>query len=109
LFAGGLRVANSMTVGPELKSEHAQPGAKIPPEMKVVITANARLFHAPGCDVIHNKQTERTITAKEAIQAGYVPCLRCLREYLHTASAGQSESEQVADADVFSDRLHGNP
>jgi hypothetical protein len=108
LFAGGLRVANSMTISPELKSEHAQPGANIPPDMKVVITANARLFHAPACGVIHNKHTERTITAKEAMQAGYVPCTRCLREYLHTASAGQSESEQVADTDVFSDRLRGN-
>lgn len=103
LFAGGLRVANSVTVGPELKSEHAQPGQEIPPEMKVVITTDARLFHAPGCGVIHNKETERTLTAKEAIQQGYVPCLRCMREYLHTAAAGHSALETEANVDAEED------
>ena len=84
---GGLRVANSVTV-PHLKSELAQPGHGIPPDMKVVVSTGARTLHAPGCGVIHNKDTERTLTAKEAIQRGYVPCMRCLREYLHTASSG---------------------
>ena len=37
---------------------------------------------------IHNKDTERTLTAKEAIQQGYVPCVRCMRKYLQTAIAG---------------------
>ena len=98
LFAGGLRVANSVTVTPDLKSELAQPGHGIPPDMKVVVTTDARLFHAPGCGVIHNKNTERTLTAKEAIQQGYVPCTRCLREYLHSASAGHIALEWEADA-----------
>jgi hypothetical protein len=104
LFAGGLRVANSMTVTPELKSEHAQPGQGIPPDMRVVVTAEAKLFHLPGCDVIHNKATERTLTAKEAMQQGYVPCLRCLREYLHTASTGHIALEGEADALVDSSK-----
>src|ERR1017187_7407549 len=86
LFAGGLHVANSLTVTPELKSEHAQPGQGIPPDMQVVVTADAKVFHVAGCGVIHNKETERTLTAKEAMQQGYVPCLRCMREYLHTAA-----------------------
>jgi hypothetical protein len=100
LFAGGLHVANSLTSGPELKSEHAQPGQGIPPDMLVVVTADAKVFHVAGCGVIHNKATERTLTAKEAIQQGYVPCLRCMREYLHTASAGHIALELEADADV---------
>jgi hypothetical protein len=83
LFAGGLHVANSLTVTPELKSEHAQPGQGIPPDMQVVVTADAKVFHVAGCGVIHNQQTERTLTAKEAMRQGYVPCLRCMREYLH--------------------------
>jgi len=99
LFAGGLRVANSLT-GPELKSEHAQPGWGIPPDMQVVVTADAKLFHVAGCGVIHNKATERTLTAKEAMQQGYVPCLRCMREYLHTASAGHATLGTQAQADV---------
>jgi hypothetical protein len=103
LFAGGLRVANSMTVTPELKSEHAQPGQGIPPDMQVVVTADAKVFHVAGCGVIHNKDTERTMTAKEAMQQGYVPCLRCMREYLHTASAGHIALESEADVDSYAD------
>ncbi len=99
LFAGGLRVANSVTTGPELKSQHAQPGQGIPPDMLVVVTADAKVFHVAGCEFIHNKQTERTLTAKEAMREGYVPCLRCMREYLHTAKAGQSPLELENEAD----------
>jgi len=102
LFAGGLRVANSLT-GPELKSEHAQPGHGIPPDMLVVVTADAKVFHVAGCGVIHNKETQRTMTAKEAMQQGYVPCLRCLRQYLQTATAGHVALESEADADLDGD------
>jgi len=100
LFAGGLRVANSVTATPELKSKHAQPGWGIPPDMQVVVTADAKVFHVAGCGVIHNKATERTLTAREAMQQGYVPCLRCMREYLHTASARPAALEPEADVDA---------
>jgi hypothetical protein len=92
-------VANSLTTTPELKSEHAQPGQGIPPDLQVVVTKDAKLFHAPGCGAIHNKETERTITAKEAMAQGYVPCVRCLRQYMQTASAGHAALESEADAD----------
>ncbi|MGP0021518.1 MAG: anti-sigma factor family protein [Candidatus Sulfotelmatobacter sp.] len=103
LFAGALRVANSLTAGPELKSEHAQPGEGIPPDMLVVVTADAKVFHVAGCGVIHNKATERTLTAKEAMEQGYVPCLRCMREYLHTTAAGHIALEPEADVDADAD------
>jgi putative zinc finger protein len=106
LIAGGLRVANSLTVAPPLKSEHAQPGHNIPPEMLVVVTKDAKLFHAPGCGVIHNKATEKTMTAKEAMREGYVPCLRCLRKYLDTASAGHAELGTEADVDADDEDIH---
>ena len=110
LFAGGLRVANSMTVTPELKSEHAQPGQGIPPDMQVVVTADAKVFHVAGCGVIHNKDTERTMTAKEAMQQGYVPCLRCMREYLHTASVSyvELESQAQVNEDVGEESLRNS-
>jgi hypothetical protein len=98
LFVGGLRFANSLTITPSLKSEHAQPGNGIPSEMFVVVTADAKIFHVAGCDFIHNKNTERTLTAKQAMQEGYVPCLRCMRQYLHTA-AGHAALGTEADAD----------
>jgi methylphosphotriester-DNA--protein-cysteine methyltransferase len=103
LIAGGLRLANSLTVAHPLKSEHAQPGWGIPPGMQVVVTADAKVFHVAGCGVIHNKATERTLTAKEAMEQGYVPCLRCMREYLHTARSGHISSGSQATADVDMD------
>ncbi len=46
----------------------------------------------PGCDVIHNKDQVRTLTAREAIREGYVPCVRCMRKYLETASQGTHDT-----------------
>jgi hypothetical protein len=109
LIAGGLRFANSLTVGEPLKSEHAQAGQRIPPDMMVVVSADAKIFHVAGCEFIHNKNTVRTLTAKEAMHEGYVPCLRCMRRYLHTAEAGQAalESEANASADADDEDSHG--
>lgn len=101
LLASGLRWASSLTVAHPLQSEHAQPGHNIPPDMVVVVTAGAKEFHWPGCDVIHNKETTRTMTAKEAIREGYIPCVRCLRKYVQIASLerGMENSDIEADAD----------
>ena len=100
LIAGGLRWANSLTVPHPLQSEHAQPGHNIPPDMMVVVSAGAKDFHVPGCDVIHNKEKIRTLTAKEAIREGYVPCVRCMRKYLQTASVSLVSPESVADLNL---------
>ena len=105
LFAGGLRLANSITTTRPLKSEHAQPGHDIPPDMQVVVTDDAKLFHVAGCEFIHNKDRVRTLTAKEAIREGYVPCLWCMRKYLQTATAGHSRLESQAHADEDADEL----
>jgi hypothetical protein len=97
LIAGGLRWANSLTLPHPLQSGHAQPGRNIPPDMVVVVSAGAKDFHVPGCDVIHNKDKIRTLTAKEAIREGYVPCVRCMRKYLQIASISPVSSEPVAE------------
>jgi len=86
LIAGGLRWANSLTVAHPLRSEHAQASRNIPPDMPVVVTEGAKEFHVAGCEFIHNKDKVRMLTAKEAIREGYVPCVRCMRKYLQTAS-----------------------
>jgi len=107
LIVGTLGLARSETLNHPLKSEHAQPGHDIPPDMLVVVTAGANLFHAAGCEFIHNKNTERTVTAKEAIREGYVPCLRCMRKYLHTVQArllgvdSQMNEREVVEAEDF--------
>jgi hypothetical protein len=104
LITGGLQFASSRSNPHPLQSEHAQPGNGIPPDMVVVVTADAKVFHAPGCGVIHNKDTARTLTAKEAIREGYVPCLRCMRKYLQTAEAGPTALGDEAHTDLDEDR-----
>lgn len=93
LIAGGVRVASSRSVPHRMLSEHAQPVRDIPPDMLVVVSAGAKDFHLPGCDVIHNKDQVRTLTAREAVYQGYVPCVRCLRKYLEAAALMQDKVE----------------
>ncbi len=66
---------------PELRSEHAQIGAGIPPGMMVVISSDGKTFHVPGCRFIHDKVV-RTVAARVAVQEGYTPCVRCMKEFL---------------------------
>jgi hypothetical protein len=87
VLAGGVRFASSNTSNPPVKSELAEPGQGIPPNLVVLVAANTRVFHVAGCGVIHNKETVRTLTAKEAIDEGYAPCVRCMRKYLASAAA----------------------
>jgi hypothetical protein len=81
----GFEVGSSSAFSqPHLRSGHAQPSARaIPPNLIVVVTDQAKTFHLPGCGVIHNQSTERTLTAAEAEREGYVPCVRCLRKYVN--------------------------
>ena len=106
LLAGGLRWGNSLTKTLQLRSDHAQWVAKIPPDMKVVVSEGGKDFHVPGCEFIHNKDKERTLTAREAIREGYVPCAKCMRKYLETESSANSppEPEMHAENDLADDR-----
>jgi methylphosphotriester-DNA--protein-cysteine methyltransferase len=96
LIAGGVRLTNSLTFRNFIKSQHAEPGNNIPPDLVVVVSSGSKLFHVPGCRFIHDKASERTMTAKEAMQDGYVPCTRCLRQYLKTSLTGHT-GRKVAD------------
>ena len=108
LIAGGLRLANSLTSNPPLKIAHAQPGHNIPPDMVVLVTTDTKLFHVAGCPFIHDKEKVRTLTAKEAIQQGYTPCLRCMRKYLDVAGNQGSDADDDGDAEAKEDiRVEG--
>ena len=98
LISGGLRWANSLTVAHRLQSQHAQPGRNIPPDMPVVVSEGAKEFHVAGCKFIHNPDKIRTLTAGEAMREGYVPCVRCLRKYVHTASVSHPPEASEADS-----------
>src|SRR6267378_262093 len=83
--AGTIEVARSSAFrGPELRSEHAQPGTGVPPDMMVVVSEDGKLFHVAGCEFIHEKTKVRTITAADAERQGYSPCVRCMKKYLVT-------------------------
>ncbi len=98
LIAGGVRIANSVTVQHPTLSELAQPARNIPPDMVVVVSDGAKAFHVPGCGAMHNKDKARTLTAKDAIRQGYVPCVHCMRKYLETARLRPASLESVAVA-----------
>jgi hypothetical protein len=86
LVAGRFEAARSSVFShPELRSEHAQPGAGVPPDMLVVVSTDGKTFHAPGCAFIHDKARIQTIAAREAQRAGYAPCIRCMKQYLNAA------------------------
>jgi hypothetical protein len=108
LIAGSLQLTNSLNHRPAMKSQHAVPAKDIPADMVVVVSSGAKLFHAPGCRFIHDKASERTMTAKEAMKEGYVPCPRCLRQYLKTGLAqrpgDQLDQDTDDDADAKADQ-----
>jgi hypothetical protein len=99
LIVGGLQVMNSLNHRVPIKSQHAVPAKDIPPDMVVVVSSGAKLFHVPGCEFIHDKASERTLTAREAMQEGYAPCPRCLRQYLKTGLTRESGEDATAEAE----------
>lgn len=85
LVAGSIELGKSSVFAqPELRSEHAQPGSGVPPDMMVIVSSGGKIFHASGCPFIHDKAHIRTIVAREALKEGYVPCVRCMKKYLRS-------------------------
>jgi hypothetical protein len=99
LIAGGVKLTNSVTFRAFLKSQHAGPANNIPPDLQVVVSDGEKLFHAPGCHFIKDPNSERTMTAKEAMREGYAPCTRCLRQYLKTELGVPHRHESDTDAE----------
>lgn len=112
LLAGGVRLANSLAMINPLLTKMGQPPRGIPPDMLVVVSLDTKVFHVAGCDFIHNKASVRTLTAKEAMHEGYIPCLRCMRKYLNTdvvgaANAASAGTEANVDSDVEEEESRG--
>jgi hypothetical protein len=105
LIVVGIGLRNSITFRNPPKSILAVPGHDIPPNMLVVVSDGSKVFHVPGCPFIHDKATQRTITAKEAMRDGYVPCSRCLRQYLKTGVIGPHDED---DADAEAEEQQGS-
>ncbi|MBV8476969.1 MAG: zf-HC2 domain-containing protein [Acidobacteria bacterium] len=93
--------SSSAFTRPYLRSAHAQPAARaIPADLAVVVTDEAKIFHLPGCGVIHHRSTERTLTAAEAEREGYVPCVRCLRKYVNVTRSSYGTGAAGLPGDV---------
>jgi hypothetical protein len=82
LVAGSFEVARSSSGGRTLRSEHAQSGNRVPPDMMVLIYPDGKTFHVAGCTFILDKAHLRSVEAREAMREGYVPCVRCMKKYL---------------------------
>jgi anti-sigma factor RsiW len=86
LISGSFALARLDPSSPlALRSDHSQPGTGVPAGMMVQVSEDGKTFHVPGCRYLHKHENEnvRLIAASEAIREGYVPCVRCLRQYLN--------------------------
>lgn len=104
LIVGSFELASSSAV-PALRSQHAHPAGKlIPSDSMVVVADNGKTFHVAGCRFIHenDKSKVRTIPARQATQEGYVPCIRCMGEYLSQLQIPRPDHSEVADAEPHS-------
>ena len=100
LFIGAYKLTSTFTFRRPPKSILAVPANNIPPNLQVVVSDGSKLFHVPGCPFIHDKASERSLTAKEAMQQGYVPCSRCLRQYLKAELRRRIGKQAVEAADT---------
>ena len=82
LVIGSFEAARSSSEHRNPRSEHAQSGTGVPPDLVVLASSEGKLFHVAGCSFIHDKAHVRTMVAREAEREGYAPCVRCLGKYL---------------------------
>ena len=83
IMVGAFEVARSASFGrAEPRSEHAQVGAGVPPDMMVLVSDDGKTMHVAGCPFIHDKAHVRTLVARQALREGYVPCVRCMKKYV---------------------------
>jgi len=59
----------------------------VPGNLEVVVTDHAKLFHIKECPFVRETDHPRTVTAAEAESQGYVPCVRCLGQYVGELAA----------------------
>jgi hypothetical protein len=99
LLIAALAVGNtSAFTNPPLRSEHAAPAVHVPPEMMVLVYDDGKTFHTPSCTYIHDRAHSRMLTVAEATREGFVPCTRCMKEYLGLTAKNYLEDGDVARA-----------
>ncbi len=83
-IAGSYELARSATsTRDNLRSELAHFSAPVPPDLMVVVADDGKVFHgAAACPFIHDKTKVKSLLAREAVQQGYTPCVRCMKQYV---------------------------
>jgi hypothetical protein len=101
LVVVGLRFVHPFTPNVPTQAELTQLEHNIPPDLVVVAATDTKIFHLSACDLIRNvsKDKLKTMTAKEAMKEGYVPCTRCLRKYLDVTARKRLGLDSGVDAD----------
>lgn len=87
LVAGSLAVANAVQRHSGIRAEMSQTGKSVPAELMVWVTTHGKLFHVKGCPFMKESDQPHEVTAAEAIKEGYVPCVRCMGEYVGHVAA----------------------
>jgi hypothetical protein len=93
LVSGSFALARLDSPLSAVRNYMSEQGVGVPPGMMVEIASGGKTFHVPGCKYLHKHQHQedgreaegevRLVAAAEAIREGYVPCVRCLRQYLN--------------------------
>jgi hypothetical protein len=88
LIAGGIALSRPKPPIPfEVRSPLAQPGKHVPAKLTVLVAADSKIFHVAGCDRLRASHGRiRSMSAEQAEQEGYVPCIRCLGKYLSSVT-----------------------
>jgi hypothetical protein len=87
LVSGSVVLANRMSGNQAAnKSVMAQLG-RVPSDLEVVVTDHSKLFHVKECPFVHQEDHPRPVTAADAEKEGYVPCVRCLGQYVGELAA----------------------
>ena len=68
------------------KSQMANLGS-VPAELEVVVTDHGKLFHIKECPFVKQSDHPHALTAAQAETEGYVPCVRCLGQYVGQLAA----------------------
>ena len=82
VLSGSFLIGNIQARSRAARSEHSEQASGIPGDMMVLVSEDGKTFHKKGCPFLHEKEKARLIAASEAIHEGYVPCVRCMRQYL---------------------------
>lgn len=59
----------------------------VPADLEVVVTDHGKLFHVKECPFVRDADHPHALTAAEAERQGYVPCVRCLGQYVGELAA----------------------